>query len=265
MRGSDAGRAGYWDRNLDPQNLGSEADPAAALLAEAPFHDVPDQAAAIAAMGPLDGALVLELGTGLGLNALNLARRGARVVATDISLERLRALRAILRDGRHAELWRSDHGAVLPVRCAAEALPFRADAFDAACSRSVLIHTRLPEAAAEIRRTMRPGATGAFIEPMTSNPLVVLYRRTLAPAEWRGITTYFSPREIAALSAPFASAATRHFYLSAFLAFAWQFGVRAPALFRPALALLNALDNGLMGVVPALRRFAWFVLVVVRK
>ena len=210
MRGSDAGRADYWDRNLDPQNLGSEADPAAALLAEAPFHDVPDQRAAIEALEPLKNTMVLEVGTGLGLNALRLSALGARVVATDISLERLRALRVVLRDPRHDALWRpGGGGAVLPVRCAAEALPFRADAFDGACSKSVLIHTRLAEAAAEIRRTMRPGATGAFIEPMTRNPLVVLYRRTLAPAEWRGITTYFSEREIAALSAPFASATTQ--------------------------------------------------------
>lgn len=245
-------------------------DPAAALAAEKPFYDVPDQRDALAALDPRAGRLILEVGTGLGLNALAMAARGARVVATDISLERLRTLAAFHADkARREALWPSaaggEPGRLLLVRCAAEALPFRRDQFDGACTRAVLIHTQLARAMGEIHRTLKPGGIGAFAEPMTSNPFVVLYRRTFAPAEWRGITTYFSRKETDTVAAPFADTRIRHYYIFSFLAFVWQYGVRAPALFRASLATLGALDRALFGLAPGLRRFAWFVLVVGKK
>jgi ubiquinone/menaquinone biosynthesis C-methylase UbiE len=209
-------------------------------------------------MAPLAGMRVLEIGAGLGVNTLQLAGRGARVVATDISLERLRALDAVARaSGAGA--------AVMPVRCAAEALPFRRDAFDRACTKSVLIHTRISEAAAEAARVLSPGGRGVFIEPRAHAPLVNLYRRTLAPREWRTITTYFTDRESGAVMAPFASGEERRFYLVSFAAFLWQFGVRAPRLFRVSLAVLHALDRALFGLIPPLRRLAWFAAIRVDK
>ncbi len=270
MKGSDADRAAYWDTNLDPQNLGGAMDPAAALAAEKPFYDVPDQLDALAALEPRAGRLILEIGTGLGLNALAMSAAGASVAATDISLERLRALRAFHADEAHCDaLWPLPAGAqagrLLLVRCAAEALPFRRDQFDGACTRAVLIHTQLAQAMDEIHRTLKPGGVGAFAEPMTSNPFVVLYRHTFAPAEWRGITTYFSDRETETVAAPFAAATVRTYYLFSFLAFVWQYGLRAPRLFRVTLAALGAVDRALFAVAPVLRRFAWFVLVVGKK
>ncbi len=258
MRSADAGRASYWDANLDPQNLGAAGDAARAVAAEMPFYETPDQRWALQQMAPLAATRVLEIGAGLGVNTLQLAGRGARVVATDISLERLRVLGEVARGSGAG-------AAVLPVRCAAEALPFRAGSFDRACSKSVLIHTRIPEASAEAARVLVRGGRGVFVEPRARAPLVNLYRRTLAPREWRTITTYFTDQESGAVMAPFARGEEQRFYLFSFAAFLWQFGVRAPRLFRVSLAVLHALDRALFALIPPLRRLAWFAAIRVDR
>jgi len=58
---------------------------------------------------------------------------------------------------------------VLPVRASAEALPFKDGVFDAAVASLVLCTVPRPDrAAAEIRRTLRPGATLRFYEHVRS-------------------------------------------------------------------------------------------------
>jgi SAM-dependent methyltransferase len=218
-------------------------------------------------MQPVAGARVLDIGAGLGVNSLYLASRGATVVATDIALERLAILRRFAQSGGIARA--SAIGGIPPaaggrihaVRCAAEHLPFRAGAFSRACSKSVLIHTRLACAASETARVLAAGGRGVFVEPMTGNPFVNLYRRTLAPQVWREITTYFSRAEMDALCTPFARSRKSFHYLLAFFAFVFQFGVRAPFLFRVSLALLTAVDRALFAVCPPLKKLAWFVVI----
>ena len=167
----------YWNSNLDPDNLGRAFDsPDFNYERALPFYMTPDQRCALDHLAPLDGALALEVGCGIGLNAIHMASHGATVVAIDLSGERLRMLREVARRAGCAER-------LVAVRCAAEALPFRTGVFDRACSKSVLIHTRLDEAAGEIARAMKPGGRAAFIEPMAGNPLANLYRATLAPRE----------------------------------------------------------------------------------
>jgi ubiquinone/menaquinone biosynthesis C-methylase UbiE len=250
-----SGQQEYWGANLDPRNLGTHRGSLrAGILGEREFHFTPDRQDALAELRPLAGKRVLEVGAGVGYNALHLASEGATVVAIDISAERLAALKSV---GAGERLW--------CVKCAAEALPFRGEVFDAACSKSVLIHTRIAESSAEVARTLVPDGIAVFIEPMTRNPFANLYRATLAPPEWKRFTRYFSEREIGEAVSGFQDYQARYYYFLSFLAFAWQFGVRVPALFRFSLALLNGLDRLLFAAFPSLRRLAWFVMIVARK
>ncbi len=254
----------YWNSNLDPQNLSGRFEATGFDYGtESVFYLTPDQRDALDHFAPLGGKLLLEVGAGIGMNALYTARQGATTVAVDIARERLRALRDLA--ARAGVGSGGAPGRVWPVQCSAEALPFRAGAFDCACSKSVLIHTDLERAVSELARTLRDGGTGAFIEPMTRNPLVNLYRRTLAPQEWRSITRYFAEPEFDVFRGAFAGAEIRRWYVLSFLAFVWQFGVRAPRLFRPALAATVAADRVLTGVFPSLRRYSWFAVIRVRK
>jgi ubiquinone/menaquinone biosynthesis C-methylase UbiE len=255
------GQQGYWNKNLDPRNLGSEFDCSRFdWPSELIFYMTPDQQWALEWFGDLKGQRMLEVGAGIGTNALYVASHGATIVATDISADRLRALRSLA--GR---VLGPGAARVILVKCAAEALPFREGVFDVAYTKSVIIHTRIPEAAAELNRTMCTGGRGVFIEPLTGNPFVHVYRRTLAPKIWQHITTYFTGQEIAIIAKHFRDVETRVFYFLSFLAFAFQFAMRAPGLFRPTLRVLSAADRGLFRVFPSLKRKAWFVAIAVRK
>lgn len=243
----------YWNTNLDPQNLGGGGVDESALK-EAAFYHTPDQDYALAQLAPISGKTILELGCGLGVNTLHLAEAGATVVAIDIARARLSAVHQAVKP----------HHKVLLVQAAAEALPFRDGVFDAAYSKSVLIHTHLDRSIPQLHRVLKRTGIGTFVEPLASNPLVNLYRRTLAPKEWQSIVTYFTDREIELFRRQFTRLETSNFYGLSFLAFGWQFAVRAPRLFRLSLQLLRPLDWVLFQV-PSIRDRAWFTVLVARK
>ncbi|MCX7719408.1 MAG: class I SAM-dependent methyltransferase [Candidatus Sumerlaeaceae bacterium] len=250
--GGGLGQREYWDANLDPDNLGRRPrGTASARNDDYWFYMTPDQRDALAALGEPAGRRILDIGAGLGFNARYLAARGARVVAADIAGERLARLRAAA----------PSDAALDCVVCRAEALPFRRGAFDGVYSKSVLIHTRLAEAAPELARVTGCEGVGVFIEPLARNPLANLYRRTLGPKEWQTITRYFDDDSIARVREAYGRADVRHYYLLSFLAFGFQFAVRAPRLFRAALAVAHGFDAWLLRLLPVLRRYAWFVVI----
>lgn len=251
----------YWDANLDAQNLGgSISDSPESLLEELKFSSIPDIEQMIAYLEPASGMRILEIGTGLGANAALVRTYGATVIALDISHERLAALKA-----RTNRLAGASRGKILPIKARAEALPFRDGTLDGAYTRAVLIHTDIPLACAEVARTLRPGAPAAFSEPTAHNPLVKLYRMTLAPKEWREITRYFTRDEIAVAAAAFVGVRARRYYGLAFLAFFFQYALSSPVWFYRALRVLTKLDNGLEWLWPGFDRHSWFVLITGRK
>jgi SAM-dependent methyltransferase len=56
------------------------------------------------------------------------------------------------------------------------ATPFADDSFDIVIGGSILHHLDLDRALAEIRRVLRPGGRGVFVEPLAHNPLMRLGR-----------------------------------------------------------------------------------------
>jgi ubiquinone/menaquinone biosynthesis C-methylase UbiE len=101
-----------------------------------------------AAIGPDDTAL--EVGCGTAALASAIARRGASVVATDLSLRWL-----VLARTRLAE--ESAHRVEL-VACAAEALPFPDESFSVVAASDVVEHVEDPDRfVAECSRVLRPG------------------------------------------------------------------------------------------------------------
>lgn len=102
---------------------------------------------------------VLEVGCGVGTDAISFAREGARytgVDLTDASIELVRSRFAI--EGLTAKLRVAD----------AEALPFADDSFDLVYSHGVLHHTpETQQAVDQLHRVLRPGGTA----------MVMLYHR----------------------------------------------------------------------------------------
>jgi SAM-dependent methyltransferase len=97
---------------------------------------------------PLRGADVVEVGAGTGIATRALEERGARVVALDLGPAMLRRL--------------LDRSQRTPVAVAvavahAHALPLRDGVADLVCYAQAWHWVRVPEAAAEARRVLRPG------------------------------------------------------------------------------------------------------------
>ena len=105
-------------------------------------------------LGPGDDEQIIDIGTGTGLAARELARRGANVTGVDIADGMLAAARAIAQD----------HGLDIEFRTGdAEALPFDDGAFDAAISTYGIMFSADPKkAASELARVVKPGGRVAI-------------------------------------------------------------------------------------------------------
>ena len=109
----------------------------------------------IAAACIAPGMHTLDVGTGAGEPALGIAKIAASVTCADLAFEMLHGARTRARELGLANL--------RFVEADMEALPFAA-AFDAATCRFGIMFPADPvQAAAEVRRALKPGATAAFL------------------------------------------------------------------------------------------------------
>jgi len=94
---------------------------------------------------------VLEVGCGLGTDAINFARRGARYTGIDLTEASIDLVRRRFEfEGLTANLSVAD----------AEVLPFADDSFDLVYSHGVLHHTpETPRAINQVHRVLKPGGT----------------------------------------------------------------------------------------------------------
>ncbi len=258
---------GYWDSNLDPANLDAPVQNiSAALQREVHFAEqTPDIIAMMnylrtnAAPGPNRPApLIADIGAGLGTTAVLLTRSGHDVLALDISHNRLTSMRqGITSLSEPTQANRK----IYYIKCKAEALPFRDKSLDGACTRAVLIHTDIPAACEEINRTLIPNAPVAFAEVLADNPLVNLYRKTLAPSEWKHITTYFRQNQIKTVRSHFQASTARPFYVIAFAAFIFQYALPQRQAFSITLKIFTSIDRIIARLTPSWWNRAWFILI----
>lgn len=252
----------YWSENLDSRNLGGEfSRKRFDLREETAFYFSPEQEYAVKQLwgdDGLSGKRILEIGCGMGVFALFLARQEAEVFVVDLSLERLKFLK------RQAE--KIGVGNRIRIVCgAAENLPFAPETFDALYTKSVLIHTDIDPASRELFRVLKKGGTGVFVEPLKSNPFAWLYRTRLGPKEWKTITNYFDKDRIRRLTKPFGKVRIKYFYLFSFGAFFFQFAIRSVKAFQLLVRFLNELDKVLFRIFPFLKRLAWFAVIHAKK
>ncbi|WP_432524370.1 class I SAM-dependent methyltransferase [Kineococcus sp. SYSU DK006] len=123
-------------------------------------------------LGELEGRTVLEIGAGAAQCARWVAARGARVVATDLSLGMLREGRAVqggaAADGVDGAAGSAGSAGAVPLlQCDARVLPFAADSFDVVfTSYGALPFVADADAVlAEAARVLRPGGRFAASVP----------------------------------------------------------------------------------------------------
>jgi ubiquinone/menaquinone biosynthesis C-methylase UbiE len=195
-----------------------------------------------------EGKLVLQYGCGPGLGVKTLLQRGAaHVTGIDISEEEIHLAQRTARE--------EGYDANVDFRAAdAHHTGFADASFDLIVGHSILHHLELPIALVELRRILRPGGQGVFLEPLAANPLLRLGRlltpgaRTddehpLTVSDWQlcaSIFSRFHHVEVELMSIPL-----------------MPLNLVVPRRLQRGLARrVASLDDFLLGRFPALRPYA---------
>lgn len=193
------------------------------------------------------GRRALELGSGDGSSAIELAGWGAQVDAIDISPARVEEAqrRAAEQGVGRARFHVMD----------AERLAFDDGAFDLVCGRAILHHLDLDRVLPELARTLAPAGRLVFIEPLGHNPAINLFRRR-TPGLRTPDEHPLLMRDLALVRSAFDRVELRFFHLTSFAALPFRGFSWHPLLQRR----LDAVDDRLLEARP-LQRYAWRVLI----
>jgi SAM-dependent methyltransferase len=200
-------------------------------------------------LGDLNGKRALDYGCGHGMAAVVMARGGATVTAFDLS------------PGYVGEAQARAAANGVAVTCTpadGEELPFPDGSFDAVWGNAVLHHLDLARAGRELFRVMRPGGVAVFCEPWGGNPLLAAARRWL-PYPGKDRTPDEMPltrRDLAPLRAVFGTVKVRGFQLLGMVRRVWM---------GRGVGVLDAADRALLKLLPPLRNWCRYAVVVVRK
>jgi SAM-dependent methyltransferase len=208
-------------------------------------------------LGPLEGKTILDLGCGYFPTPIYFALAGAKeVFACDVSPKavlyvREQAVRHNVEDRVHA------------VVCPAEDMPFDDETFDLAHGEAVLHHLDLDLAGAELARVMKPGARGAFKDPLGQNPLLEFARDYLPyrgknPA--KGTDRPLKFKDMEAFGKHFMSCSYRGWGFTSMAAVA-IYGRNESWLSQA----LHRVDGVLLGGAPFLQHLCRFVVTTVEK
>jgi len=244
---------------------------ASSLMVEPSFEAItaPENGFALSWMGPLAGKYILDLGAGAGEASIYFASRGAHVTAVDISSRQLDVLKQAARLRRVA---------IEVLAVPAEKLPFPDEQFDLVYGDGVLHHVDMERAVPEINRVLRPRGRGVFIEPLTYNPLIWVYRRLAGGVR----TPHERPlrrRDIKWVISNFARGGHREYWICALMIFVyfwlgervspsadryWKKVRRDAPRYATLVKPLFALDRTLARI-PGLRMLAWNTVIYVEK
>jgi SAM-dependent methyltransferase len=159
-------------------------------------------------LGDIRGRTVLDCGCGSGENSVLLARRGAHVIATDISEALIRvAIRrmAVNRLGQEVEFFVAS----------AHDLPLRDESVDIVVGIAILHHLDLVASSREIARVLKRGGRAVFTEPVRDSRVLRALRK-LIPYRAPDVSVHERPlttAELREFAAPFQQCAIRTFPL----------------------------------------------------
>jgi ubiquinone/menaquinone biosynthesis C-methylase UbiE len=200
-----------------------------------------------------NAADVLELGCGMDSNAFFMARQGAAsVTGIDIS-------QVAIEQARERAARESVERVMFRVMDA-EALAFPDDSFDLICGAAILHHLDLHKTLAEIARTLRPGGTAIFLEPLAHNPVINIYRH-LTPELRTEDEHPLSMKDLKLAATYFSQIERRFFHLISLAAAPFY---KLPGFDR-LVHFCDCSDRALLKIAPFLRRYAWTVGLIFSK
>lgn len=202
-------------------------------------------------LGEITGKDLLDLGCGMGEEAVYFAKLGARVTAIDISDVGI-AITKRRAAYNHVDL------RAFEMRC--DPTSFAPASFDRIHGIGILHHVGIDAALGEVRRLLRPGGVGVFLEPLGDHPKIEAAKAFLRKharflRSFEEVTEHdLTWREIDEATARFSRTAVYPYHL------VYRVNRFVPALLRDGL---RRVDHRLLAALPRLRRYAGAVVIQV--
>ena len=240
----------------------------------APFEGKtsPEYKESIKMLGNLKGKKVLNLGSGLGEEAVYLASQGAIVTAIDISNQMLEFTKKLARRYKVASK-------ITCIHMSAEELKFKNESFDAVYGCNLLHHVDLEKTIKEVRRVLKRNGVGVFSEPLAYNPLINVYR-VMAHAVRTDHEHPLNLKDIATIKKTFPKLTQKEMHLSTLFIFVWFYIVERKHpnkvrywkkiiqegdKYEKPFKVLHSFDNSIMNILPFLKKYCWVILIKIKK
>lgn len=221
-------------------------------------------------LGDLKGKRVLELGCGAGEGSVYFATKGANAVATDISTGMVAVVHRV------AEKYGVK---VAAHRMTAEVIDYPDASFDVVYGNGVLHHVDFHKAVQEASRVLKPGGKAIFIEPLSYNPVINVYRhiaKTVRTPDERP----FKFKDLKEMYPYYSEGHHKEFWFFTLFIFIyfylieradptkeryWKKVIKDAPKFSKMFAFLNALDKFFLKVFPPFRYLCWNTVIVLCK
>jgi SAM-dependent methyltransferase len=205
-------------------------------------------------LGDIAGKDMLDFGCGMGEESVYFAKLGARVTGIDISEVGVASLR------QRAAHHRLD---ITALEMRADPTSFKDGSFDRIHGLGILHHIGIEPGLAEVKRLLRPGGIGVFLEPMGNSPTVERIKNWMMKngrflADFDHVTDHehnLTWREVEQALRRFPSSLVYPYHLLYRLKRFFPYG---------ALKAVRRVDASLLTLVPALRHYAGGVAIAVK-
>lgn len=221
-------------------------------------------------LGDIRGKNILDLGCGIGEQAVYFGKRGAKVAAVDISDGLLEIARLLVDRERIGDY-------VSVKNMTVEDLRYGDSCFDIIYGREVLHHVEIVKSIREVKRVLKPQGLVVFIEPLGGNPVVWLYRK-IAGRFRTSSEKPLSKSDFKTISLEFPDMKQENFYLFSLVVFGvyyiyrrfinkkgdlyyWMKDIEKGKAMRKIFIFFQYIDKVALKIFPPIGSFCWITVI----
>ncbi len=253
-----------WAKTVSIENLN--------VIAQFEGPTSPEYNKAIRLLPDVKNKNILNLGCGLGEEAVYLAILGAKVVAIDISNAMLKTTEKL------AKKYKVNKNITFQ-KMSCEDMAFKNNSFDAVFGCNILHHVNIKKTVLEVRRVLKPKGIAVFVEPLAYNPVINIYRRMAYKVRTDGEHPLFMS-DIKQIGEVFPNTIHYEFHFFTLLIFIWFYLVERQNpnkvrywkkiineanKYQNIFKVLYLLDKGILFLFPFLRRYCWITVIKSQK